>query len=204
MKTKTQEKFDKIINEGFQNILKPFGFKKKGNNFYLQLDGLGQIINIQKSKWSTKDEISFTINTGVFVPEYWSVFYNYQNAEIPKFPTEPVCLIRKRIGEIRKQNDTWYDLKNNTDENIIIEEMKTNVRTFVLPYFENINTKGKLILELEKGNLLVSPSLSKMLVFAELNELDKAKTEYKMLINEQNNPNFLIRVREYGIKYNLV
>lgn len=141
MKTETQEKFDKIIKEGFQEILKTFGFKKKANNFYLQLEELGQIINIQKSKWSTKDEISFTINTGIFVPEYWSVFYNYQNEEILKFPTEPVCLIRKRIGELRNQKDTWYELKNITNENVIVEEMKSNILDFIFPHFEKLNTK---------------------------------------------------------------
>lgn len=48
MKTVTQEKFEKIIKQGFQEILKSLGFKKKTNNFYLQLEELGQIINIQK------------------------------------------------------------------------------------------------------------------------------------------------------------
>ena len=201
MKTETQEKFDKIIKEGFQEVLKPFGFKKKANNFYLQLEELGQIINIQKSKWSTKDEISFTINTGIFVPEYWSVFYNYQNEEIPKFPTEPTCLIRKRIGEIRNQKDTWYELKNRTNENIIIEEMKSNIIDFIFPYFENLNTKQKLLSEIE--NLLVSPSLSKMITFAELNQLDNAKAEYQKLLTKETNPYFSANVKEYGRKYKL-
>lgn len=201
MKTETQEKFDKVIKEGFQEILKPLGFKKKANNFYLQLEELGQIINIQKNKWSTKDEISFTINTGIFVPEYWSIVYNYQNEEIPKFPTEPTCLIRKRIGELRKQNDTWYELKNSTNENIIIEEMKSNIIDFILPYFENLNTKQKLLSEIE--SLLVSPSLSKLITFAELNQIDKAKTEYQKLLTKETNPYFLTNVREYGRKYKL-
>ncbi|WP_409050306.1 DUF4304 domain-containing protein [Sphingobacterium sp. 2149] len=49
MKTETQEKFDRIIKESFIEILKPLGFKKKANNFYLPLEKIGHIINIQKS-----------------------------------------------------------------------------------------------------------------------------------------------------------
>lgn len=48
MKTETQEKFEKIIKQGFQEILKPLGFKKKANNFYIELEELGQIIKRPK------------------------------------------------------------------------------------------------------------------------------------------------------------
>jgi hypothetical protein len=58
MKTVSGIKFDRIIKEGFHELLKPMGFKKKANNFYL---------------------IRFTINTGIFVPEFWVVFYDYRD-----------------------------------------------------------------------------------------------------------------------------
>jgi len=62
MKPETQEKFDKIIKESFIEILKPLGFKKKANNFYLQLEKIGHIINIQKSCYSTRDSSSTRSN----------------------------------------------------------------------------------------------------------------------------------------------
>lgn len=65
MKTAAETIFDRIIKEGFQEYLKPLGFKKKGNNFYLQLPDVGQIINIQKSMYYSKSQIEFTINTGI-------------------------------------------------------------------------------------------------------------------------------------------
>lgn len=202
MRTETQEKFKRIIKEGFQEILKPLGFKKKAYNFYLQLEGLGQIINIQKSKWSTKEEIHYTINTGIFVPEYWSIVYNYQNEEIPKFPTEPICLVRKRIGEIRNQNDTWFELKKETNEDELIQKMRSNIDCFILPYFESINTKQKFLEKIETGEIWI-PGLSKLIVYAELKKIDKAKIEYKKLLNEKNNPHHLANVKEYGKQYKL-
>jgi hypothetical protein len=65
MKTISEIKFDKVIKDGFHEILKSLGFKKKANNFYLKLDTIGQIINVQKSAFGNKDCISFTINTGI-------------------------------------------------------------------------------------------------------------------------------------------
>lgn len=202
MKTLSEIKFDKIIKEGFQEILKPLGFKKKANNFYLKLDTIGQIINVQKSTFGNKDNISFTINTGIFVPEYWLAFYNFRDKGLPEYPTEPECLIRKRIGELRSQHDTWYDIKERTDEQQLIDEMKKNVTNFILPYFDRVNSSEKMLQELDNSNMLMTP-LGKLIVYGEFKQLDKAKREYEWLLNNKINPHFLMTVKEYGWKYGL-
>lgn len=202
MKTIAETKFDRIIKEGFHELLKPLGFKKKENNFYLQLDTIGQIINVQKSAWGTKDIISFTINTGIFVPEYWLAFYNFSDKGLPEYPTEPECLIRKRIGALRNQHDTWYDIKEKTDENYLIAEMKKNVDNFILPYFAKVDSREKLLQELDNEDLLMTP-MGKLIIYGELHQFDKAKREYEKLLREKTNPHFLTTVREYGQKYKL-
>lgn len=201
MKTNTQIKFDTIIKESFHNVLRPLGFKKKANNFYFQLEELGQIINVQKSAWGTKDEISFTINVGIFVPEYWKGLDYNESKEIPLFPTEPGCLIRKRIGVLRNQGDTWYEVKENTNENKLIEEIKNNIVDFILPYLESINTQQKLLQILETETLVMSP-LGKMIFFAEIQKFDKASIEYHELL-KRTIPEFLETVKGYGQKYRL-
>ncbi|OKL40144.1 DUF4304 domain-containing protein [Pontibacter flavimaris] len=203
MKTATEIKFDKIVKVGFHEILKPLGFKKKGNNFYLQLENLGQIINIQKSSYNSKDHISFTINTGIFLPEYWKgLFYN-QDKKVPVFPTEPECLLRKRIGGLRGQTDTWYDIDASTDESGLISEMRTNLEKYILPYFKKLNTKEALLDFLESEKLIVAP-LAKLIVYGESNQFDRAKAEYITILKEKKNPHFLETVKEYGQKYGLV
>lgn len=57
MKTSIEVKFDNIIKQGLHEVLKSKGFRRKNNNFYLQLPELGQIINIQKSSYYSKDHI---------------------------------------------------------------------------------------------------------------------------------------------------
>ena len=135
MKSTTETKFDRIVKQGFHEILKPLGFKKKGNNFYSYKNGIGHIINLQKSYYYSKDHIHFTINTGIFLPEFWSSFYNYFNKPIPDFPTEPECVLRKRIGQLRNENDLWYDITEDGDENGLITEMKKNLNQYILPHF---------------------------------------------------------------------
>lgn len=202
MKTKAEIKFDLIIKEGFQAVLKPLGFKKKGNNFYLQLKELGQIINVQKSMFGSKDDIRFTINTGIFVPEYWNGFYNYQNQELPVYPTETQCLIRKRIGEIRNTSDTWYDVTENTNENMLISEMKQNLHNHILPYFKTVETREACLDLLDQEVQLLAP-LGKVIVYGELNLMEKAKRAYEQLMEKESHPSFLENVKKIARKYGL-
>ncbi len=202
MKTASELKFGKVIKEGFHEVLKPLGFKKKANNFYLKLNTIGQIINVQKSAFGNKDSISFTINTGIFVPEYWLAFYNYSDIGLPEYPTEPECLIRRRIGDLRDQQDTWYNIKDSTDELHLIDEMRNNLKIFILPYFERLDSSEKILQELDNVNMMITP-LGKLIAYGEFKQFDKAKREYERLINNKINPHFLMTVKEYGKKYGI-
>lgn len=203
MKTPTEIKFDNIIKHGFHEILKPKGFKKKGNNFYLQLSELGQIINIQKSVYYSREHIHFTINTGIFVPEHWKGLLYNQGKELPVYPTEPECLIRKRIGELKNHNDTWYDVNGKAEEAGLVSEMKGNLEQYILPYFNTVKTRENLLALVETKQLDMEP-LEKLIVYGELKLMAKAKAEYESMLERKLNPYFLETVKEYGVKYGLV
>jgi hypothetical protein len=203
MKTVSGTKFDSVIKEGFQDLLKPLGFKKKANNFYLQPDTIGQIINVQKSRWGNKDSISFTINVGIFVPEYWLKVHNVSNKELPAYPTETQCLIRKRIGDLREdQHDTWYDINERTDEQQLISEMRNNLTGIILPYFSRLSSREKILQELDSADVMMPP-LEKLIVYGELEQFDKAKREYEQLLSKSTDLVFSMKVKEYGQKYGL-
>ena len=202
MKTIVELKFDRIVKEGFHAILKPLGFKKKENNFYLQRADLGHIINIQKSMYYSKDHINFTINTGIFVPLYWSARYNFYNLNIPIFPTEPECMIRKRIGSLKNQQDTWYDILESTNDDNLILEMKENLQKYILPYFDNIKNIDELLLQSESGGLKVG-HFDRMIIYGELNLTEKAQFEYEILMNEKMNLGFRELLNEFKMKYGI-
>ncbi len=198
----TEIKFDRVIKEGFQPLLKPLGFKKKANNFYLQEKDLGKLINIQKSTLYSKQHIHFTINIGIFLAEYWNgLLYNQKN-ELPNFPEITECLIRERIGTLKAQQDIWYDIEEKTDEDKLIAEMKLNISEYILPYFNLTKTKEDMLKLLDLENRFIQP-LDKLIVYAELKQFDKANQIFQTLVETNTNPVFLLTVNEYGKKYGL-
>ncbi|MEH3115081.1 DUF4304 domain-containing protein [Pedobacter terrae] len=202
MKTYTEQKFDFIIKQSFHNKLKPLGFKKKGNNFYLKKEHLGLIINIQKSAYYSKEKIHFTINIGVFIPEYY-LTHEYHKNILPEYPLEPDCAIRSRIGQLKNQSDIWFDIDENTDPNILINEMDLNLENWILPYFKNFESKDDFIKWLDSANCHIHP-LSKLIIFAEYGLYENAKDEYNKLMSEKfRNPYYKQNVIDYGLKYKL-
>lgn len=202
MKTLSELKFEKIISEGFHELLKPRGFKKKGNNFYLRLDTIGQIVNVQKSAFGNRENIRFTINTGIFVPAVWLEFFDKTGKGIPEYPNESGCLIRKRLGNIRKQGDIWFEIQEHTDEQQLIEEIRINLKEFILPYFDRLVSTENLLHESDNLELWLSP-LIKLLLLGELKQFDKAHLEYERLLTDETNPKTIEKAILFGQKYGL-
>ena len=202
-KTVTEQNFDIIIKDCFKTILKPLGFKKKGNNFYRQLQNLGQIINVQKSSFYSKDHISFTINTGLFIPEYWLTFYTYHNGTIPDYPTEPICAIRQRIGKLKYNIDKWFDIDLVTDIAELKRETADNVLNFIIPYFEKNKTQSDVIQLLQDENIKLD-KLARLIIFGEYKHFDKAQLEYDKLKQDKYTfTNMKTTLFEYRDKYTL-
>ncbi|HEV7349853.1 DUF4304 domain-containing protein [Telluribacter sp.] len=204
MKTVAEQKFDTIIKDCFQTFLKPLEFKKKGNNFYRQLADIGQIVNIQKSSFYSKEHISFTINTGLFIPEYWLTYYTYHKGEIPNYPTEPDCAIRQRIGKLKYNIDKWFDIEAATEISELKQEMTDNVVNYIIPYFESNKTKVDVVRILQDDNLNLQ-NFTRLIVFGEYQHFDKAQAEYNKLKQDKYIVNNMkSSLEEYRDKYKLV
>ena len=68
MEQTMQDIFKRLINEIFLVKFKPYGWKRQGSNFrYIDESGLGRVINFQKSKWNTADDLEFFINYGLYI-----------------------------------------------------------------------------------------------------------------------------------------
>jgi hypothetical protein len=55
---------------------------------------------------------------------------------------------------------------------------------------------------LDKNKLPLTP-LGKLVLYGELKQISKAKSEYNKLLNESSNIHFKQTVKDYGIKYGL-
>ncbi|QHT71374.1 DUF4304 domain-containing protein [Rhodocytophaga rosea] len=142
MKTNAEEKFNHIVKYAFHQILKPLGYKKKNNNFYKPFEGFGHMVNLQKSIYYSKEHLHFTINIGLFLPEFYK---RYFKTAPPAFPSEPDCVVRKRIGWLLDGNDKWWDVNNETDSVALSEELKIIVSEKILPFLDHYQTKADIL-----------------------------------------------------------
>ncbi len=198
MKTKYQLQFDELIKE-IHKLLKPYNFKKSGNNFYKDYSNFGQILNIQKSRWNTKDDIEFTINIGIFEPNFYQIYYNKQ---IPKFPKTADCIYTIRIGYLKSNYDFWYNLYDNYNKTK--NEVTSDIKNYILPFFDNTNTSEKIFELIKNGNSSYISPFGKLIIFCKKEKFDLAKIEYNKLLKGSEIEFFKEKVIEIGKKYNLV
>ena len=199
MKTNTQIKFDTIVKGGFTPLLKPLSFKKKALNYYRQLSEVGHIINIQKDRYSHRNHIKFRINTGIFEPKVWEVRYDFKHTgQIPDYPTEPVCLIRKTINKLRGRNDLWYEVDENTNEQELIKRVQEDIQQYILPFFKQYDSVEKIFYSADS----IFPSFGALVFYGEHGYIEKAQKEYNELLQGVN-PLAERTLKGYAKKYGL-
>ena len=138
-KTVTQSRFDKLVSETLWPLFKVRGYRKTGNNFrFYDSSGWGKIVNIQKSSFSDRNAIKFTVNTGLYLVKADTMF---ELAKAASF-LEPDCLVRKRIGNLNGlQKDLWYELTDLTSESELEQEVKHDFNSFIVPYLDKIQSE---------------------------------------------------------------
>ena len=68
--------FETIVDNLFECLV-PCSFKKKGNNLYIKINQNYGIVSFQKSTYSTKETIKFTINIGIYSKVLSELQMNY-------------------------------------------------------------------------------------------------------------------------------
>ena len=199
MKTDTQLKFDTIIKEGFTPLLKPLSFKKKALNYYRRLAEVGHIINIQKSIYGDRDDIRFRINIGIFEPKFWLVEYDFKHTgQVPDYPTEPDCLIRKTINDLRGRKELWYEVDENTNEQELIKRVQEDIQQYILPFFKQYDSVEKIFYSADS----IFPSFGALVFYGEHGYIEKAQKEYNELLKDVN-PLAERTLKGYAKKYGL-
>jgi hypothetical protein len=140
-KTNVRTRFDSLVSEVIWPLFKTKGYRKTGKNFRFYDVGWGKIVNVQKSFFGDKSDISFTINTGLYLIKADTMF---ESAKQERF-LEPDCLVRKRIGQLKLQGDTWYNLNAQTLPEQLENQVMHDFASFVLPYLERIQSEDDIL-----------------------------------------------------------
>ena len=203
MKTDTQIKFDTIVKEGFTPLLKPLSFKKKALNYYRRLAEVGHIINIQKSSYGDRDHIRFRINIGIFEPKFWLGYYDFKHTgQVPDYPTEPVCIIRKTIKDLRGRKELWYEVDENTNEQELIKRVQEDIQQYILPFFKQYNSVEKIFYSADSISNLLGITFDLLIFYAEHGQKEKVQTVYNHLLQKVNplaEPTLEGLAKKYGL-----
>lgn len=127
---------DEWVKALFAKYCKPLGYKKEGINFRLiQSDGLGKVINFQRSHNNTAQCCSFTINAGIY-------FEKETVLEYPKFK-EYQCLLRNRprLSDL----DPWWTIEEGKSVDEVWAAVEKTFAQAVLPWLAKYPAKSKTV-----------------------------------------------------------
>lgn len=134
------EKYKILIGKVAES-LKTKGWSKKGNAFYLLTTNNWLIIDFQKSRDSSANEITFTINLGVSSTE----LRKFDEKDISQKPSVWEAHWRKRIGFLLPVNDDyWWPLNENVDLEKLASEIIAALDKFAIPELHNRSSDTQL------------------------------------------------------------
>lgn len=125
--------FRTLLSDVYQEVLKPKGWKRGGQNFrqILKFGMLtkGVIINFQKSQWNTGKELRFTINSARKMVVGGQIDPNFkENACHFSDRKRPQSLCRKYSG------DQWWCITADTNYDSLKNEVEDFLETNAIPW----------------------------------------------------------------------
>lgn len=134
-----RERLKLLIRNTIHPMLKERGFRKRNHHFYRPLEEVGWIFQVQSSKYNTRDFLQFTLNMGIYVPQ-WA---RLTGQTVSDFPKEYQSLWRERV-----RGDHWYELTPGTELAALRREIARDLQEQVIPFFERLSGLPPLLEEM--------------------------------------------------------
>ncbi len=175
------------IQKAVYQELKPLGFRKFGRDLHRFVDGdISQVINFQNGCAAKGIYDVMWVNVGIRVPECELRSFAPEEP-LKKHYAEYTCNIRSRLGEVFGKEEREYDLHDPIEG--IIEDILHQIKTYVIPAFENLNSRAAIL-----GNRKDYPHLDGMnrhltlleesMIWGRLGELQKAEDSFNQYYNK--------------------
>lgn len=165
---------DEIENAVYTH-LKSYGFKKYGRTLHRFVsEDISQIIHFQSGMTGMQGLLC--VNVGIRIPECSEREF-FPQANKKKYYHEYECTISSRLGTVRGNPETWYDLNKRTDK--IINNIIKEIDEVVLPAFEALNSREAILAHRADfpclDSLCASPLLDESMIYGHLGNIEKAK-----------------------------
>ncbi len=177
---------DEIEKAVYQEV-KPLGFRKFGRNLHRFVDGdISQVINFQNGCAAQGIYDVLWVNVGIRVPECELRCF-VPEEPLKKHYTETSCNIRSRLGEVCGEEEREYDLHDPVEG--IIEDILHQIGTYVIPAFENLNSRAAILEKRKDYPCLDGMNrhltlLEESMIWGRLGEVQKAEEVFNQYYNE--------------------
>ena len=132
-----------LIVKVLQSQLKAEGFRKKNLCWNRKRCDLVDVITLQKAKYSSAEETVFTINIGIFIPEFFNIIWGKIP---PAFITEANCIIRFRLYDLVQgkvygdAKDEWFSFSGENELASFSDKLSTYIEKLLLPYLKRFDS----------------------------------------------------------------
>lgn len=148
--------FDDILKTTIIPFFKEYGFKRKSQNFYKQINDIGQCFNVQRSQWNSYNgSMTFTFNLGFFNQEIFKIVAD--KPEVIEFPKTTDCFIQNRLGTYSHGRDHWYTLARNIKKDDVRSQIEKDLTHHLKPIFETYASLDALKKLVDKNEKTVGP-----------------------------------------------
>jgi Domain of unknown function (DUF4304) len=126
-----------LTNDTVDPTLHPSGFRRRGLAWNRTRTGWVDVVEVQVGKSSGLGSEHFTLNVGIFMPDFYRIVWQ---KEPPQFVKEVDCVVRKRVGELLSPNpperalDKWWRLESLADKEECEREVWAALTERVLPF----------------------------------------------------------------------
>jgi len=145
--------FKELLSVHVHGKLKPLGFKKSGQTFGWRGAGVWGTINFQRDKWSTREQIGFTINVGVQSDFISSCEFVSGSRVVPdKIPSGLSGDWSRRIGQLMPANkDVWWTLAESQLSEQVRHEVMGAIVDYAVPALAARRSDEALVEEIRRG-----------------------------------------------------
>jgi hypothetical protein len=132
-----QETYDEMVDKGLRPSLKALGFKGSGTTFTWPSKSHVSQLGLQKSQFSDRDALRFTVNVTVADKSLWEA----ARAMKPHLPKKPApntfygdFIWQRRIGTLMPGGeDTWWTISAGDNWRHVADAVLAAVTEYALP-----------------------------------------------------------------------
>lgn len=128
-----QDAFDEFLRAYIWPFLHDRGFKRSKSTFHRPVAANWQVVNFQKSVYSDRDAVRFTVNLAVGLDRLREGVHDWAE---DKRPPEARCHLRERLGRLVSDRDVWWDVRPGLELASLAEAVTLALERYGLPWLD--------------------------------------------------------------------